>query len=548
MVLRIDNDLPVDLLHWVVALLPLIALLVLLAVLRWKAPQAGPVGMFLGALLAVTLFATPLSTLAVAVGKGVWDAIPILYVVLPALLLYRVGTAAGAFTAIRQGIQRFSRNELFLVLGFGWVFASFLQGIAGFGSPIAVTAPLLLAIGVKPLYAVVIPLIGHAWANMFGTLAVGWLATLQVVELEDRTSTAAVTAVLLWIPDLAAGFTIAWLFGRWAAVKAAVPMVLVISLIHGGGQLALVFLDPVLSTFLAATAALVALVGLSRWSRYSDRDESIEDRPAMQDSGEGEQEEQDEPDAPMDLKWALLPYGALTAVAVLGLVVPPVERALSALELNIPFPEVTTGFGVTNEAEDYGGFTPLTHPGTYLLVATLIAALVYKKRGAFSEWRDRAGEDTSARGVLSSTATDAVPSSVAIVSFLVLAKILDHSGQTDVLALGIADVSPAPVFAFASVFIGVIGAFMTSSNTASNILFAPLQDTVAESEGLSQAAIIGAQSTGGAIGNAIAPANIVLGTTTAGIQGQEGAVLRRTLPWAGAVAVLTGLATIPFAL
>jgi lactate permease len=524
----------------------LVALLVLLAVLRWKAPQAGPVGLFIGALIATTLFATPLSTLAVAVGKGVWDAIPILYVVLPALLLYRVGTAAGAFTAIRQGIQRFSRNELFLVLGFGWVFSSFLQGIAGFGSPIAVTAPLLLAIGLKPLYAVVIPLIGHAWANMFGTLAVGWLATLQVVELENRTTTAAYTAILLWIPNLAAGFTIAYLFGKWAAVKAAVPMVLVISLIHGGGQLALVFLDPVLSTFLAATAALIALIPLSRWSRYSDRDESIEDRPAMEE-GSAEQDE-DTAEAPMDLKWALLPYGALTVVAVLGLVVPPVERALSALELNIPFPEVTTGFGVTNESEAYGGFTPLTHPGTYLLVATLIAAMVYKKRGAFAQWRERADEDTSARGVLGSTASDAIPSSVAIVSFLVLAKILDHSGQTDVLALGIAEVSPAPIFAFLSVFIGVIGAFMTSSNTASNILFAPLQDTVAETEGLSQSAIIAAQSTGGAIGNAIAPANIVLGTTTAGIQGQEGAVLRRTLPWAGAVAVLTGLATIPFAL
>jgi lactate permease len=84
-----------------------------------------------------------------------------------------------------RGILRFSQNRLFLVLAFGWVLASFLQGIAGFGTPIAVVAPLLLAIGVKPVYAVVIPLIGHAWANMFGTLAVGWLATLQVVDLEN---------------------------------------------------------------------------------------------------------------------------------------------------------------------------------------------------------------------------------------------------------------------------------------------------------------------------------------------------------------------------
>jgi lactate permease len=86
---------------------------------------------------------------------------------------------------------------------------------------------------------------------------------------------------------------------------------------------------------------------------------------------------------------------------------------------------------------------------------------------------------------------------------------------------------------------------MTSSNTASNILFAPLQqETVAALEGLSEPTIIAAQSTGGAIGNAIAPANVVLGTGTAGIVGREGEVLRKTLPWAAAIAVLVGGLTI----
>lgn len=406
-----------------------------------KAPEAGPLGMFAAAAVALIFFRTPFETLAVGAGKGVWDALFILFVVWPALLLYRVTQRAGAFDALRQGISRFSRNQVFIVLAFGWVFASFLQGIAGFGTPIAVVAPLLVALGVRPVYAVAIPLIGRAWANMFGTLAVGWLATLQVVDLQDETTTAFQTAALLWIPNLVAGFTIAWMVGRGAGVKLAVPFVLIVSLIHGGLQLLITLWNPVLSTFLAATVALVALYPLSRWKRYSEPMDDGGDMPAMADDGPAQDE------------------------------------------------------------EDEGG-------------------------------------------LLSSVASDAVPSSVAVVSFLVLAQLMSHSGQTEVLALGIEAVAPAFVFAILANAIGIVGAFMTSSNTASNVLFAELQQTVAEAEDLSEAAIIGAQSTGGAIGNAIAPANVVLGTTTAGIVGDEGQVLRTTLPWTLAVSLLVGLATL----
>src|SRR5690625_3352147 len=220
-----ETQLPIDLVHWALAVAPLLILIILLIGMRWKAPEAGPIGMFVAAAMAIFVYQTPVDTLAVAGGKGIWDAIFILFVVWPALLLYRITERAGAFHALRRGIERFSNNELFLVLSFGWVFASFLQGIAGFGTPIAVVAPLLLALGVRPLSAVAIPLIGHAWANMFGTLAVGWLATLQVIDLQNLTATAFETAILLWIPNIAGGFAIAWLYGRWAAVKHSWPMV-----------------------------------------------------------------------------------------------------------------------------------------------------------------------------------------------------------------------------------------------------------------------------------------------------------------------------------
>jgi lactate permease len=538
-----ETSLPIDLVHWLLALSPIALLLILLAGLRWKAPEAGPVGMFLAAVLALVAFQAPWETLAVAAGKGVWDAVFILFVVWPALLLYRVGTAAGAFDALRRGLEEYSRNHVFLVLGFGWVFASFMQGIAGFGAPIAIVAPLLLAIGVRPLYAVVIPLIGHAWANMFGTLAVGWIATLQVIDLADELSTALVTAVLLWPADLAAGIVIAWMAGRWLGLRIAWPLILIVSAIHGGGQFLMMFWEPLLSNFLAATAALVVLYPLSHWSRYSEAADDVTERPAMAEE-KGERAERDERHEPtMPLRWALLPYGLLTLLAVALLAIPPVVDLLERIEFGPSFPHTVTGYDVVAEAEDpYSPIAPLTHPGTPLLIAALLTWLIFRARGYVAVKERRAGTQP----VWSSLAGDATPASVAIMAFLILAAVMSDSGQTQVLAVGIGDVSPPLVYGFGAVFIGLLGAFMTSSNTASNVLFAELQQDVAAGAGLSESAIIGAQSAGGAVGNAIAPANIVLGTGTAGIIGQEGQVLRKTLPWTLAVAVIIGALTLVF--
>jgi lactate permease len=533
------NGLPVDLFHWALALVPLLVLLVLLAGLHWKAPEAGPVGMFVAAGVALLVFEAPLESLAIAAGKGVWDALFILYVIWPALLLYRVVDRAGGFHALRVGIQHFSRDRLFLVLGFGWVFASFLQGITGFGVPIAVVAPLLLALGVRPLFAVVIPLIGHAWANLFGTLAVAWLATVRVVSLEDVVGTALQTAILLWIPNLLAGLAICWLFGRRAAVVHGLPIVLIISAIHGAGQLILAPFVPLLATFVPATVALVALYPLSRWERFAGPAEHITDRPAMQSDTHEEDEEGPEPS--MGLPMALMPYAVLTVLAVAVLIIPPVTEALEQVEVGPSFPAVQAGFGVQVEAEEpYSPVTPLTHPGAFLLVTAGVAWLVYRLRGKDRAWAERAEPEP----VLSGVVSDAIPASVAVAAFLVMSQVMDDTGQTDVLATGIAEIAPPLVFAFLANVIGAIGSFMTSSNTASNILFGPLQEEAAGALGLRESTVIAAQNAGGAIGNSISPANVVLGTGTTGIVGQEGHVLRRVLPWAGIAVVLVGTATV----
>src|SRR5215469_9957717 len=522
------TQVPVDLLHWMLAILPIVALLVFLVPLKWRAPEAGPMAMFTAAIVALLAFRTPWFTLAVASAKGVWDAIFILYVIWPALLLYQITKQAGAYDALRQGIAKFSRNDLFIILALAWVFASFLQGIAGFGAPVAVVVPLLVAMGV----------LAHAWARFFGTLGVGWLALLRVANVENVTRAAYESALLILIPTYLGGLLILWVYGRMPAVRHAWPLVLILGTILGIGQLLAALVSPELSTFLAAAVALLALYPLSRWKRYGEPVQGIPNRPAMV---ERQMSEQSEAAPVMSLSMSFLPYVVLTAVTLGVLLIPAINELMRQLQLGLPFPAVETGFGIQNAAvARYAPITVFTHPGMMLLITSVIVWIVYTAGGYYRAWAERHKPES----IWSALLIDAVPASVPVIAFLVTSRILDHSGQVLTLAYGLAAASPRLVYAGIASVIGALGAFMTSSSTASCVLFGAVQSSVAQLHGMSRETIIAAQAAGSAYGNAIAPANVVLGTSIAGVKGQEGAVLRITMPWTVLVAVLTGVATI----
>lgn len=534
--------LPVDLLHWSLSILPVIILAFLLIQLRWTAQQAGAFGIFVAAAIALFAFRTPLDTLAVAGAKGVWDAIFILLVIWPALLLYQTMDKSGGYEAMRQGITRLSKNELFLVVALGWVFTSFLQGIDGFGTPIAIVAPLLVAFGLKPVYAVAIPIIAHIWAKFYGTLGAGWLATLQVVDIDQATTmaTAYQAAILIAIQTVLGGFMVVWMYGRWPAIRHGWPLVVIIAAIQGGGQIVAVAVDPSLAAFLPATAALLALFPLARWKRYALPATSIVDRPAMLRSSV---EVTEEKLPPMGTAMAFLPYIILSFIAVGTSVIEPLRNALSAFTFGFPFPAVSTGYGLTiSGTETYSALRPFSHPGAGLLLTAFLTWIIFQSRGYFLKWAQTAQKRT--QSILAGLIETAIPASVPIIAFLILASIMNHSGQNEVLALGISAVAPAYAFAFLSNGIGVVGAFATSSSTSSNVLFSDLQITIARLKDLPEATILAAQSAGGAIGNAIAPANVVMGSSTAGISGKEGEIMRKTLPWTIVAFLLTGVATV----
>ena len=164
-------NIPVTPFMWIMAFLPIIVLLILMIKFNWGATEAAAVGLLITAVTGVAFYQADLKLLAVESAKGIWSALTILIIVWTAILMYQVGDEAKAFLVIRNGMRKLLPNELLLVIAMGWIFESFLQGITGFGVPVAVGAPLLIGIGVKPLWAVIIPLLGQAWGNTFGTLA-----------------------------------------------------------------------------------------------------------------------------------------------------------------------------------------------------------------------------------------------------------------------------------------------------------------------------------------------------------------------------------------
>ncbi len=527
-------SLEINLFMWSMAILPVIVLLLLMVKYQWGAAEAAPVGLFTSLVIAILFYRANWDLIASQSAKGIWNALTILIVIWPAILIYEVTNEARAFEAFKRGMQKFTPNELLQILAIGWVFVSFLQGITGFGVPIAVGAPLLVGIGVMPLWAVIIPLLAHAWAGTFGTLAVAWEALLfqtGFTGTEMANSIALWATGFIWIINLIAGLAICWYYGKKEGIKKGLPAVLIISTIHGGGQMLLSQINQTLAAFVMTCIALGAVFLLGKSKRYRQR-WRIENSPMM-DRSKVKSSISEEGESNVTIHEAFLPYYVLTIITLFVLLVAPINRLLASWQLGLPFPATATGYGVVNPAIDlYSPLSPLTHAGTFLLIAGLVGYLYFYRTGKIS----KGGGKRIFMRIVEKTA----PSTIAIVALIIMSRIMSGTGQTTVLATGTANVL-GRAYVLLAPSVGLVGSFMTSSNMSSNILFGEFQQTTAEILKLNQAAILGAQTAGAAVGNAIAPGSIILGTTTAGILGQEGSVLRKTLPIALSISVLCGI-------
>ena len=516
-----------DVIRWVSALLPILLLLLLLIRFRWGGDEAAVIGLITAVVTGIWVFNGGVGIIALAVAKGMWNALSIIFVVIPALAIYEVSREAGAFNVIRQAMQAFTSNKVLQVLAIGWLFVSFLQGITGFGVPVVVGAPLLVGIGVKPLHAIMITLLGQAWGNTFGTLGLAWDGLIAQVDLKDPVilqQTILWSAGMLGVVNFIAGLLIALIAGGYKGLKQNFLLIALLALFQGAGQYYLALQNPMLSNFLVASISFASVFLVARLPFYRKVSNS-EELQLQADAVEQK--------ALMSLHTAFIPYYVLVVSAVFVLFNENLKDILGQWKLGFAFVAKTTGLGFSTKAVDlYYPFTPLLHSGTFLFLAAVAGFLYYRRRGYIRA--------EGVRIIIRNIWAKTIPSSIAVIGLIAMSKVMDDTGQTGILAQGVAQIAGTYYPIMAS-FIGLLGTFMTSSNLSSNILFGRFQQSVAEIIGANKAPILAAQTVGGSIGSIIAPSKVLLGTATVGMLGKEGEVIRGFLAGALALVGVIGL-------
>jgi lactate permease len=499
---------PVDLWHVALASLPLVVLLVALLRLGWSGARSGLAALAVALALAVTGFATTGAALGVALGRGLAVSFDVLYIIWAALLLDRLADGAGAIESIGAAVGRLTTDRLWQLLIIGFAFSSFLQGVAGFGVPVAVTAPLLVGLGFGPLEAAAVPLLGHSWAVSMGTMGSSFQAIRSVTGL-PRFGLGAWISVLLGFAGVATGFAIAHLHGGWPAIRRYFWGVLVLGTAMAATQLLLALTRQ--WTIAAFAAGMVGMGTSMLLARRAQMTASRDNGPSVPAAA-----------APaMSARLAFLPYSILIVVVAVATVVGPVRDLLGRVQFTFWFPGIATGHGWSPGESSY--VLPLPgHPGSLLLYAVVLTALLYARAGvALPSWR------TVWRGARD----QGVPTTVTIVLLVWVAMVMNYSGMTFLLARGLTTVFGA-LFPLVSPFIGLLGTVITGSNTSSNLLFGALQRDGAVLLGVSPTLIAALQSAGGALGSMLTPAKVVLATATTASLGREGPVMRVTIRYA----------------
>jgi lactate permease len=546
------------LLDWILSALPIALILALMVALRWGAAKAGPAGWFLAMLLAAARFGAGLQLLALAQVKALLLSLDVLLIIWAAFLLFRVADEAGGIAVLGRALPRLTADRGMQALLIGWAFASFLQGVGGFGVPAAVTAPILVGLGFPPLAAVVVPSLGHAWSVTFGSLGSSFQALMASSGLPGQTLAPA-SAGLLGLACFGSGITAAHAAAGWGSVRRLALAILLLGLAMAGAQ------------FLAATNGLWnlagflgGLAGLAVGTLLARGNAGVREGAAAAAGGhesgkrraDGSRRGGQTPKTPRpgrqasqapspldqlsqapsrrELLLSLSGYAALVVLTLVIQLVQPIGDWLGRAVLQVRFPELATSGGYVTPAGPGRSIALFRHAGAILGYSALVAYLLYRRAGMYSPG--------AGRRILGGTVRQVLSSSLGIVALVAMAVVMAHAGMTEILAQGLAAAFRG-AYGLVSPWIGALGAFMTGSNTNSNVVFGLLQTRTAQLLGYSLPLVLAAQTAGGAVGSIFAPTKVVVGASTAGMAGQEGLILRRLLIYCAPFIGVLGLVT-----
>lgn len=478
----------------VLAALPIALILFLMLYLRWTAARAGLLALTAAVLIAYNAFGFRAAQgYAGVAAEGGFLAATILWILWPALALQHWQQQSGAIDRMRAGMARMSQDKFVQVLFVAWFFALFFEGAAGFGTPVALAAPLLVGLGVPPVRAVVMALLGHAVGVSFGALGTPVLAQAGMTAVDASAiawRTALLHLALGWIlmVFLLRNFEGAGV-ARLSSPRAAATWAVTACMSFLLCSLALAaMLGPELPTLGGAMAGCLLFAFVVKGRGAAKSTQVSNDAPAGRWLGN-----------------ALLPYVVLVALVLATRLVPRIADAANSVVLEWQL------------YQSYrGAMYPLTHPGTLLLGALLLATFL---------------QNPSRNALVNSlrhSAKRLIPVAIALLAMLWLSRLMLHAGLIQSLE-GLAVRSLGKAWPLVAPAVGAVGSFITGSATASNVLFTSLQAQTAQTLDLPVAWMLAAQCVGAAVGNVVCPHNIVAGAATVGATGRESEILRQTL-------------------
>lgn len=504
-------------LSFAVATVPIAVVLVLLGVVRrpaWQASLAGLVIAFLGATL---IWKMPVHLAVSSVAAGATFALwPVMWIVFNGLVLYNITVASGRFDAFRMWmIENLPDDRRIVLVVVGFCFGCLLEGVAGYGLPVAVTSSLLIALGFPPVQALVVTLIFNTAPVAFGGLGVPVTTLAAVTQLPAETLGAMIGRQLPFIAILLPFYAIASQEGI-RALRGVWPVLLVAGTSFGLGQfVASNYLGYELTDLVSAMTAMVCTVGFLKL-RKSPHDPRYALPKATVNLGtEGQ----------MATWKGWVPWLIMVAVVIAW-----VHLKLNVVgEIKVRWPSLHNEIFITAYNKPYEAiwsFQPLG-TGTAIAVATLIVAFVVGLSPA-----------QFLQAVARSAAQIRLPA-LTTAFIVALAYLMNYSGVTYTLGIGAA--KTGPMFPMLAAFLGWLAVFLSGSDTSGNALFGNLQVVAANHIGLSPVLMAATNSSGGVLGKMISPQNIATGAAIAGVRGHEGDILARTFKHSVILTFLLGL-------
>jgi lactate permease len=521
--------------RWLLASAPLFVLLFTLLKLKWKAKDAGATALVVALLVGGFAFGGHVPLLGVACAKGLSLTLFVVLIIWTSGFMYQMVSQTGSVPVISKWMATLSNDRLMLGLLVGWCLSGVIQAVAGYGVPVAVCAPLMIAAGFEPLVAAAATLVGHAWSITFGSMGSSFYTLTLSTKIPPEVTGNWVGLTFI-VPTILTGFAVAHIVEGWKGMRKGFVQILVVGTAMGMVQWVVARMGSAQVAALLGSLTGVGLVAMmSPRERRAEQGRRNEPEQGTESPSAAVFHSPKGPASTTSIHLALVPYYALLIITLISQI-GPVKAFFKPYKFGVNYPAMTTSQGYAVMAEKgYAAIGLFSHPAPLITLACLIGLFVYTRRGLL-------GGD-KVRLAWKATVKQSWPTTLGVLTMVMMALVMNDTGMTSEMASGVAKVA-GPLFPLVSPFIGVLGCFMTGSNTNANILFGSFQMETAKTLGLSATLIAGSQTAGASLASSIAPAKVLLGSSTSGLTGREDEVLRKCLPYCALVVLMLGIQTL----